>query len=171
MKIHRVLKSPWNFSFLTRAGVAEHSHTAAQHKAGKDTGSRPLKVPFLSSWKLCHPCDFQAAPTLSLQLCSLGVKWTVLHEQSPNSTPLPCPFPPAQHTCLSQNLSFPFPGWTGLQAEADRPLGHSRLILSSRHPSPYSPSHSHRVSRTTPGQACPWDAQSGARLSNQPGAL
>lgn len=164
MKIHRVLNSPWNFSFLTRAGVAERSHIAAQHKAGKDTGSGPHKVPFLSSWKLCHPHDFQAAPTLSLQLCSLGVRWTALHEQSSNSSPLPCPFPPAQHSCLSQNFPFPLTrqvsnqrhiglwviaGWSWAQGI---PLQTPHLTLTET-------SKQDQELHTTPGQAWPWDAQ------------
>lgn len=122
--------------------MAERSHITPQHNACKDTGSRPRKGPFLLGWKLCRPCDFQAAPTLSPQLHSLGAG-ELLREQTPKAAALPCPSLPAQHSRLPQNLLFLLaqPGQMPKQRHRN-PSGRNRLISSSGLVSPHSPSRS-----------------------------
>lgn len=104
--------------------MAECSHITPQRNARKDTGSRPRKGPFLLSWKLCCPCDFQAAPTLSPQLHSLGAG-ELLCEQTPNTAKLPSipvPLsPPGTAACLRTFSSCI--ARTDAKTEAEKPLG------------------------------------------------
>lgn len=123
--------------------MAECSHITPQHNTRKDTGSRPRKGPFLLGWKLHCPCDFQAAPTLSPQLHSLGAG-ELLCEQTPNTAELPSSaVPPSQAstaTCLRTFLFF-FHSQDRCQNRGTKPP--RATILSSGLASPHFPSHSH----------------------------
>lgn len=138
MKIHRVLNSPWNFSFLTGSRVAERSHITQQHSRHGHwirTSERPFspRQDVLPSLWFSGCSYFVSAITLTWS-CWTCVWADSKHSQAPQ---LPCPSSPAQHSCLSQDCPFLL---ADAKLEAEKPRGRARLKPSSGPASPCCPS-------------------------------